>query len=405
MGSSFTHMAVDIVAEVKKSIARIHERDNDVQAWEHVDAEKALAQAAHANPQLPLHGFTFGVKDLMDVEGMPTTWGSPIYAGNIAAKDAACVALARVAGAVIMGKTVTTEFAYVAPSRTKNPWNLAHSPGGSSSGSAAAVADGHVRAAFGSQTMGSVLRPAAFCGVVGYKPTYATISLDGAHAVAPSFDTLGWMTRSVVDAATIRNALLDLPPMALDKPLARIGFLRSSAWPKAQKAMQDMVEGIAREIGVPEVDFGFDDYDDVFFPIANFESRQSLATERLQHLERLREQTRNLLMAAEFDFERSKQARKRLLAFDADAAFGKSDVLIMPACAGEAPDTSTTGDPVFNRLASLLGLPAITIPIKLGPSGLPLGLQLIARRHEDEALLIAANALADRFPFRDKLAT
>lgn len=392
-------MALDIVAEVACSIARITERDPEVQAWEYVDADGARAQAERSDPERPLHDFTFGVKDIIDVERMPTTWGTPIYHENVAVRDAACVALARAAGAVILGKTVTTEFAHVAPSRTRNPWNLAHSPGGSSSGSAAAVADGHVRAAFGSQTMGSVLRPAAFCGVVGYKPTYATISLDGVHPLAPSFDTLGWMTRSVDDAATIRTALLDLPPTSLDKPLPRLGFLRSSAWPKAQPAMQAMLERVAGELAAPEVDFGFDDFDDVFLPIANFETRQSLATERLQHLDRLREQTRNLLLATEYDFDRAQRARKRLRTFDADAAFGRADVLIMPASAGEAPEPSQTGDPVFNRLASLLGLPAITIPIELGPSGLPLGLQLIARRGEDDALLVAANTLAQRYPF------
>jgi Asp-tRNA(Asn)/Glu-tRNA(Gln) amidotransferase A subunit family amidase len=394
-------MAVDAVAEAKKSVARIAERDKDVRAWEHVDGEGALAQAARSDPMLPLYAFTFGIKDLIDVEGMPTTWGTPIYAGNIAAHDAACVALARAAGAVILGKTVTTEFAYVAPSKTRNPWNFGHTPGGSSSGSAAAVADGHVRAAFGSQTMGSVLRPAAFCGVVGYKPTYATISLEGAHAVAPSFDTLGWMTRGVADAAAIRSALLGLAPPRLEGPVPRIGLLRSSAWPKAQKAMQEMVEGVARDIEAPEVDFGFDDYDDVFFPIANFEMRQSLAAERLQHFDRLREQTRKLL-ETEYGFEQAQHARKRLRSFDADAAFGTADVLIMPSSPGEAPDPSQTGDPVFNRLASLLGLPAITIPLKLGPAGLPMGLQLIARCHEDEALLVAANALAERYPFRER---
>jgi amidase len=358
-----------------------------------------LAQEARSNPNLPLHGFTFGVKDLFDVEGMPTTWGTPIYAKNVAAHDAACVALARAAGAIIVGKTVTTEFAFIAPSKTHNPWNLSHTPGGSSSGSAAAVADHHVRAAFGSQTMGSVLRPAAFCGVVGYKPTYATISLEGAHAVAPSFDTLGWMTRSVGDAATILGALLEIQPPALEKPLPRIGFLRTSAWPRAQKAMQEMVEEIARDIGAPEMDFGFDDFDEVFFPIANFEMQQSYATERFQHLDRLREQTKKLVLAKEWTFGNAQRMRKRLAAFDADRAFGAFDVLIMPGSAGEAPDMSQTGDPVFNRLASLLGLPAITIPIKLGPSGLPLGLQLIARRQEDAALLSAAHALEQRYPF------
>lgn len=391
-----------IVEAVEASLHRIAERDADVQAWEYVDAAGAKAQAAVSDPTLPLYGFTLGVKDLFDVEAMPTTWGSPIYAGNIAVRDSACVALARAAGAIILGKTVTTEFAFVAPSRTRNPWNLAHTPGGSSSGSAASVADGHVRAAFGSQTMGSVLRPAAFCGVVGYKPTFGTISLDGAHAVAPSFDTLGWMTRSVDDAERMRWALLDTPPFGLDGPLPRIGFLRTSAWPKAQPAMQRLVEEIAADFKAPEVDFGFDDYDDVFFPIANFEMRQSLSTERLQHLDRLRPQTQQLMQAAEFDYAGAERNRTRLAAFDVDAAFGDADVLLMPASPGEAPDLSTTGDPTFNRLASLLGLPAITVPVKLGPGGLPLGIQLIARPKNDEALLKAARAVERRFPFAPK---
>ena len=390
---------MNVPEAVEASLERIAARDAAVQAWECVDAAGARSQAAAADPDAPLHGFTFGVKDLFDVEGLPTTWGTPIYAGNLAVKDSACVALARAAGATIMGKTVTTEFAFIAPSRTRNPWNLERTPGGSSSGSAAAVADGHVRAAFGSQTMGSVLRPAAFCGVVGYKPTYATISLDGAHAVAPSFDTLGWMTRTVADAARIRWALLGLRPAGLEDRIPAFGFLRTSAWPKAQPAMQQLVEEVATAFEAPEVDFGFDDYDEVFFPIANFEMQQSFAVERRQHFDRLRPQTQALLNAVEFTFLRAERFRGRVERFDVNAAFGDADVLVLPASPGEAPDLSTTGDPTFNRLASLLGLPAITIPVTLGPSGLPLGVQLIARRWEDELLLRAARTVERRFPF------
>ncbi len=394
-----TTASSDVRAIVEASLARIAARDAAVQAWEYVDPAGARAQAANARAGLPLSGVTLGVKDLFDVEGMPTTWGTPIYAGNIAVRDAACVALARAAGAIVIGKTVTTEFAYIAPGKTRNPWNLARTPGGSSSGSAAAVADGHVRMAFGSQTMGSVLRPAAFCGVVGYKPTVATISLDGAHAVAPSFDTLGWMTRTVADAALMRIALLGLPPLALERPLPRFGLLRTSAWDRAQPAMQALVEEVARELQAPEIDFGFDDFDDVFFAIGNFEMRQSYATEALQHFDRLRPQTQKLVQQTQYDFAGAQRAWPRLLAFDANAAFGSADVLVMPGSTGEAPDLSTTGDPVFNRLASLLGLPAITIPIRLGPAGLPLGLQLMARRHADDVLLAAAHAIEQRYPF------
>lgn len=385
------------VAEVRRSLDRIAARDAEVQAWEFVDADGALRQAESADPGLPLCGFTFGVKDIIDVAGMPTTWGSPIYAGNVAVHDAACVALARAAGAVILGKTVTTEFAYAAPSRTRNPWDLTRGPGGSSSGSAAAVADGHVRCAFGTQTMGSVLRPASFCGVVGYKPTFMTISIDGIRPSAPSFDTLGWLARSVEDAAIVRAALLGTEPVPLDGTVARLGFLRTSAWSRAQPAMQQMVERVAAELGAPEVDIGFDDFDEVFFPIGNFEIRQSLAYERNTHLERLAPQTRALVEATEWTYERSLPARARRQHFDVDTAFGAYDVLLLPASAGEAPDPSHTGDPVFNRIASLLGLPAVAIPIELGPAGLPLGLQLIARRNQDELLLRTAHAVAQRF--------
>jgi Asp-tRNA(Asn)/Glu-tRNA(Gln) amidotransferase A subunit family amidase len=184
-----------------------------------------------------------------------------------------------------------------------------------------------------------------------------------------------------------------------DAPLPRLGFLRSSAWSKAQPAMHALIEETAAAFSAPEVHFGFDDYDPVFFAIANFEMRQSLATERLQHFDRLRPQTQALIGMEEFDFRGAEQARRRLERFDVDAAFGGAEVLIMPASPGEAPGLATTGDPVFNRLASLLGLPAITIPAKLGPAGLPLGIQLIARRYEDDALLRAARAVERRFPF------
>jgi Asp-tRNA(Asn)/Glu-tRNA(Gln) amidotransferase A subunit family amidase len=207
------------------------------------------------------------------------------------------------------------------------------------------------------------------------------------------------MTRSVADAARMRTALLDIPPLELERPLPRLGLLRTSAWNRAQAAMQAMVEEIARDLKAPEIDFGFDDFDEVFFAIANFEMRQSFSTETLQHFDRLRPQTQKLLQATEYDFAGAERAKPRLERFDVDKAFGNADVLLTPACAGEAPDTTTTGDPVFNRLASLLGLPAITIPIKLGPNGLPLGLQLMARRRHDDTLLRAAHAIEQRYPF------
>ena len=387
--------------EVRDRLARIADRDAHLQAWEYVDAERALTEARRTDelPARRLTGWSVGVKDIIDVAGMPTTWGSPIYTGNIAVRDAACVALARDAGAVILGKTVTTEMAFAAPSRTRNPWNATRTPGGSSSGSAAAVADGHVRVAFGTQTMGSVIRPASFCGVVGYKPTYRTVTLEGIRSCSVSSDTLGWMARSVADVTRFRDALLDLPDAVLDGPAPVLGWCKTSAWPLAEPAMQELVARVAAENGALEVDFGFDDFDDVFLPIAYYEQRQAMATERLQHHDRLSPQLRAVTDATEWTYDRYVAALARLRRFDVDRAFGRADVLLLPAAPGEAPDPATTGNPIFNRLASFLGLPAVTIPGALGPNGLPLGLQLIARPHQDDLALRAAHALAQRYPF------
>jgi Asp-tRNA(Asn)/Glu-tRNA(Gln) amidotransferase A subunit family amidase len=389
-------------AATRAALARITAGDPRIRAWEFVGADAALAEARRHDAAAPgpLHGWTVGVKDIIDVAGMPTTCGSEIYRDNgPAVKDAACVALARSAGATIVGKTVTTEFAFSAPSRTRNPWNLAHSPGGSSSGSAAAVADGHVRVAFGTQTGGSILRPSSYCGVVGYKPTFGSISLAGVRPLATSFDTLGWIARSVADCVSFRDALLGLEPAAGVPNAPRLGFYRSPAWEQAEPAMRALVERIATECGAVDVSLGFDDFDEIGLAIQYYEMRQNLATEWLQHNARVSPQTRAALELATYDLPRYVQAKQRLQRFDADAAFGTTDVLLMPAAAGEAPDPAHTGDPIFNRTASILGLPAITIPIELGPQRLPLGVQLVARRHADEQLLSAALALAERYPF------
>jgi amidase len=385
--------------EVRARLARIVERDGEIRAWEYVDADGALAAARRSDdgPPRRLTGWTVGVKDIIDVVNMPTSWGTPVYAGNIAVRDAACVALARHAGAVILGKTVTTEMAFMAPSRTRNPWNASRTPGGSSSGSAAAVADGHVRIAFGTQTMGSVIRPASFCGVVGYKPTYRTISLEGVRSCSVSSDTVGWMARTVADVTRFRDALLDFPDTALDGPQPVLGWCRTAAWAQAEPAMQELVARVAAESGAFEVDFGFADMNDVFLPIAFYEQRQAMATEALQHHDRMSPQLLSVLDATEWTYERYLAALERLRAFDVDRAFGRAEVLLLPAAPGEAPDPSTTGNPVFNRPASFLGLPAVTIPAALGPSGMPLGLQLIARPHQDTLALRAAHALAQRY--------
>ena len=386
---------------MRERLDRIAVRDSFVRAWAFLAPERALADArrSDAMPPGPLRGWTVGVKDIIDVEGMPTTWGSEIYADNVAVRDAACIALTRRTGAVILGKTVSTEFAFAAPSRTRNPWDPTRTPGGSSSGSAAAVADGHVRVAFATQTQGSVLRPAAFCGVVGYKPTYRTVTLEGIRSCSVSTDTLGWIARSVADAARFREALLDLPALDLDARVPALGWYRGHAWSQVEPAMQGLLERVAAECGAFEVDLGFDHLDEVFLPIAFYEQRQAMATEALQYHDELSPELRAVTDATEWTYTRYLESLARLRTFDVDRAFGNANVLLMPAALGEAPSPATTGNPIMNRLASLLGLPAITIPGALGPNGLPLGLQLIARPHRDDLVLRAAHALAERIAF------
>lgn len=384
---------------VNTSLTRIAARDSVVHAWTYIDAQGALASARiPANETTgPLAGWTFGVKDIIEVAGMPTTWGSAIYRGNISVRDAACVALARAAGAIVIGKTVSTEFAHLAPSVTSNPWSPERTPGGSSSGSAAAVADGHVRFAFGTQTMGSVLRPAAFCGVVGFKPTFGTISVEGVRSVAVSCDTIGWFARSVDDCERIYAALLELPELPQANRTLRYGLFRPLAWPQVEPALRILVEEAARTLQAREITFGFDDLDAVFATIQAYEMRQSLAYERLYHIDALSPQLRPLMEATPVSREAYLEAKERVTQFDIDAAFGDADLLVMPSTLGEAPTRETTGNPIMNRPASLLGLPAITVPIGFGPAGLPLGIQIVGRRWQDASVFAGARALASLF--------
>src|SRR3954468_23374672 len=233
-------------ALVSACLDRIAAREDVVGAWHYLDPEAALAAARHCDaspPRGPLHGVPIAVKDLIDTFDMPTGYGSPIYEGHRPAADAACVALARGAGAVVLGKTVTTEFACFTAGKTANPKNPAHTPGGSSSGSAASVADGMAPLAFGTQTAGSVIRPAAYCGIVGYKPSFGTIPRAGVKMLCDSLDTVGTMVRNVADAAFFagvvagRPALRDIAlPAALQGAPPRFGLYRTPKWDEAEHA-------------------------------------------------------------------------------------------------------------------------------------------------------------------------
>ena len=244
--------ARDITAEAmaRACLARIEERESTVRAWIHLDPDAVLAQARalDAGPvRGPLHGLPLGVKDIIDTADMPTGCGSPIYAAHRPRADAACVALAREAGALVLGKTVTTEFAWFFPGKTANPRDPSRTPGGSSSGSAAAVADQMVPFAFGTQTAGSVIRPASYCGVVGYKPTHGTVSRSGIKTLSESLDTLGVLARSAADAALLIGALSGRA--LLPAPLSRapkIALCRTHEWPSAQPETVAALEHAAK---------------------------------------------------------------------------------------------------------------------------------------------------------------
>jgi Asp-tRNA(Asn)/Glu-tRNA(Gln) amidotransferase A subunit family amidase len=313
------------------------------------------------------------------------------------------VALCRTANAVIMGKTVTTEFANRHPGPTTNPHNPAHTPGGSSSGSAAAVADGHVPLAFGTQTGGSVIRPAAYCGAIGYKPTFNEFSRVGIKMQCHSLDTLGLMARTLDDIALFRGAVLKLPPVAIDRGIARprIGFCRTPIWEEASPDTRKLLEGMASKLsdkGAAVVDVAFapafNDILDDHGAVSGWESARNYADERLRNPDKVsQELMAGLKRGLVVTLERYVAAQRKSVAFKAhvDSLFDKVDVLLCPSAPGEAPaGIEFTGDPRFNSIWTSAGTPCVTLPAGTGINGLPLGIQLVGLRHEDDRLLSTA---------------
>jgi Asp-tRNA(Asn)/Glu-tRNA(Gln) amidotransferase A subunit family amidase len=398
----------EVLARVDAELQRVTDREPVVGAWEARRApDEIRAEAAERRPG-PLSGFTLGVKDIIDTAQLPTCRGTEIYAGRQPTADAACVVMARAAGAILVGKTVTTELAVLTPARTRNPLNPQRTPGGSSSGSAAAVADGMVRVAFGSQTGGSVIRPATFCGVVGFKPTYQLVPLTGVHPLAPSCDTLGWFARAVADAVAVLEAVAPPEPgesSAVPAGGLRIGVYRSHDWgasgPGTVTAMSRAIEAL-RSAGadVVEVDpLGeFEGMGHAQATVMFAEAARTLAWERRTGGESLSPGLRRLLdwgdkvTGGEYRAAQRKAAAARV-ALDARLADEGFDALLTPAVPDEAPGLETTGDPVFCRVWTLLGVPAVTLPAGQGASGLPVGVQLIGARWDDRALLGVAGTV------------
>jgi Asp-tRNA(Asn)/Glu-tRNA(Gln) amidotransferase A subunit family amidase len=394
-------------ALVSAYLDHIGARESVVGAWQYLGRDQAVAEARRRDaeaPRGPLHGVPIAIKDLIDTWDMPTGYGSPIYRGHRPAGDASCVALARAAGAIVLGKTVTTEFATFTPGETANPRNPGHTPGGSSSGSAAAVADGMAPLAFGTQTAGSVIRPASFCGCVGYKPSFGLINRAGIKPLADSLDTVGILARTVDDAAFFAGVLTErtaLHHLAAPREPPHFGLYRTPMWDEAEpataaaldtaRAALESAGARVEELASAPDHHGLTAAQD---KIMGFETVRALADERIRHSAELSPRLAQLLDAGmavgaeEYDAARTltEAARAGLAGF-----FAGCDAILVPAAPGEAPaGLGYTGDPVFNRMWTLLGVPCVTVPARWGESGLPTGVQLVGRMHDDARLMACA---------------
>ncbi len=413
---------------VRSCLERIDALEPTVKAWAYLDPDHAITLAKKADESRasgidpgPLHGLPVGVKDIIDTEDMPTECGTPLFEGRQPNRDARAVSLLRESGAVVMGKTVTTELAVYGPGKTTNPNDPTRTPGGSSSGSAAAVACGMVPVAVGSQTNGSVTRPASYCGAYGFKPTFGAISRHGVLSLSPPLDTLGVMARSVEDLALIceplmayddRDAGMRLRPRGRLRAVAgseppvdpHLGFVRSPVWEEAtdncREAFAELTEFLGD--GCDDVDLPrpFDQairwhrtvmYADLAKSFANlYESGRDRLTPVLREII---EEGQSCLAV---DYNRALDMSSVLYA-GLEQVFERYDAIITPAAAGEAPvGLDSTGNPVFATLWTYLGVPAVTMPLLQGENGMPIGVQLVGRRNDDARLLRTARWLSEK---------
>ena len=378
---------------VRDCLERIGERDGELRAWSHVDPDKAIARARARDkeePRGPLHGLPVGVKNVIDTADMPTSYGSRIYAGWRPARDADCVTWLREQGAVILGKTVTTEFATYEPPPTVNPHDPARTPGGSSSGSAAAVADGMVPLAYGTQTAGSVIRPASFCGVAGFKPSHGWHSTQGIKRLSARLDTLGTFGRTVADAALLAG---------FETPAAvapRIAFCRTPWWDRLEDGGRAAVEEAAARLGLDEFELPpeFGALADAQETVMAYDVAINLEPEWKDHRERLSDVMREYI--ARGRAVRRQEAGAGAVLGDAwrerlPEMLAGLDAVLVPAALGEAPLRSEghTGDPLLCRAWTLLGVPAVCVPGMVGPAGMPVGVQLVGL---DEGAVLGAAA-------------
>jgi Asp-tRNA(Asn)/Glu-tRNA(Gln) amidotransferase A subunit family amidase len=411
---SFAQMALQIRTGLVTSeaimlacIDRIEQREAEVGAFVCFDANAALASARLADQseaKEPLHGVPFAIKDIIDTNMFPTGWGTTFYDGHQPSRNASCVEMFIRAGAIPFGKTVTTEFAYFKPGKTANPHNLNHTPGGSSSGSAAAVADNMLPFGFGSQTAASLIRPAAYCGIAGYKASHGSFDLQGVMSLSPSLDTLGFIAREIEDFELARSVLCGSTPaklIDLEAAPLRISLFRGPHWQEGSLEMRDVcnraVNGLKSagaqtgELACPEVFklltaaqktvMGYEVAHARIFEYSRYEDQLSLQFKQL---------VESGLAVSRSDYESACTTRDRAARI-LEMMFIDTDIILTPAAPGEAPlGLDATGDPLFSRGWNLLKVPCISIPYGKGPNGLPLSVQLVARLGADDDLLAAA---------------
>lgn len=427
------HIAAgDIKAEALTAacLERIAQSDAEIGAFAHIDAKGALAQARHADQIRakgggigPLHGVPVAIKDIIDAGGSPCEYGSPIFSGRFARGDAACIAALRDAGAIIIGKTVTTELATMVPSTTRNPVAPERSPGASSSGSAAAVAARMVPLAVGTQTAGSVIRPAAYCGICGMKPTFGLISRHGILSQSPPLDTVGPFARTIGDLALVTEAMTAFderdkamwprsrPPLARlageEPPLKPVlAFVKSPAWPDADEVTREAFGELVAALGDMEIEIDEVELPSIFegalraqrtIHTADMAKSYGLLVE--EHGERISESIRAMveegMAVSAVDYNRAVDMVEPLNA-GLDEIFNRYDAIITPATTGVAPmREKSTGSPAFCAIWTYLGVPTISLPL-LEADGLPLGVQLVGARRDDARLLRTAHWLARR---------
>ncbi len=415
-------------------LAKIEARDAEIGAWAYLDPDHVRVQAEAVDaargtgrPVGALHGIPVGLKDIIDTADMPTENGTPIDAGRRPGRDAPIVERLRAAGAIVMGKTVTTELAYAFPGKTRHPHNPAHTPGGSSSGSAAAVAAGMVPLAIGTQTFGSVIRPASFCGIVGFKPTHGLIPRTGVRLLAPALDTIGVFARTVADAALLADAIaghdagdpdtrVGPPPRLLDVALTdppltpNLAFVKTNVWDEADAATKEgfaeLVSALGEtctEVALPEI---FSEWTDAHRALMQAGMARALGgyygRAKDQLSQPMREIIESGMKVTAVDYLTALDWREALNN-GLEQLFERYDAIVTPAAPGEAPKgLDSTGNPIFNGLWTLCGVPAVTLPLLEGPNGLPVGVQVVGRRGEDGRLLRTARWLARRLQSGDE---